>query len=287
MIFSIKSNPMKKKSGHILIIVIFILFLVSFMWLLITKYVKNILLFSTEMHKYFKSYYEAYAGIELTLTQIKNHPFGFEQTIRYDSDTNKNNFKYCKLNKCYFELTLKSKSNYLIDSPKSMSINSCQEQDSYSINNWEWVIVPLFWDSNPESGEWTLEWTDVDYLTNGNFLGIRLESYNSDGKELSIWVSIIEQLQRNIIQKTISWPIVFWSESNIQSLDYDNNEKSFLILWNVDNSWQEQICVNTPVKLPSKYVVINSVWRYNDRFVSIEVNKLNTLPDYLIYNILN
>jgi len=279
---------MKKKSGNILVIVIFILFLVSFMWLLITKYVKNILLFSTEMHKYFKSYYEAYAGIELSLTEVKNHPFGYEQTIKYDSETNKNNFKYCKLNKCYFELTLKSKSNFLIDAPESVNINSCQEDKSYNISQWEWIIVPLFWDPNSELAEWPLIGDQVEYLNESNFLGIELRTYNSEGKQISIWVSIIDVLEKNIKQQVMTSVMKFLWHSPITNGNYPSNEKAFLVIWNSDNNpWAEKFCINSPTKLPSKYVVINSVWRYNDRFVSIEARKLNTLPDYLIYNILN
>ena len=279
---------MKKKSWHILVIVIFILFLVSFMWLLVTKYVKNVLLFSSKLHKYFKAYYIWYWGIEIALTQVKNHPFGFEETIESNSDTNSKNYKYCKLNKCYFELELKSKSNYLIDSPDSVTLNSCQEENSFDISHWEWLIVPLFWDPNPNDVEWPLEGTNVAYLSEWDFLNIKLNTYNSVGKKISIWVSIIEDLQRNIIQKSLTSIMSFQLQPDIQALEYDSNKKSFLVLWNVDSSGNEEICINNPVqKLPSKYVVINSVWRYNDRFVSIQAVKMNTLPDYLIYNILN
>jgi len=121
----------KEYKGNILIIVLFILFLSALAGLLVTKYVKNILGYSTEIYKYYKTYYIAYGGIELEITKISNHGFGFEDTISKNSKTNSNNLNYCYLAECYFESSVKNNSNIIADHKKSYELSICNKDDSY------------------------------------------------------------------------------------------------------------------------------------------------------------
>lgn len=89
--------------------------------------------YSNELNKYFNAYYKSYAGIELSLTKVKNHDFGFEEKIVKDSGTNEWNFKYCKSYECYFESTIKNRSKLLTDQPNSWDINNCSGDNAYNL----------------------------------------------------------------------------------------------------------------------------------------------------------
>ena len=72
---------MKKKSGNISILVIFILLASSLLGILSMNFVQQMMKQSAVIHSYYKAYYLSKAGIELGLTQIKHRGIGFNYTI--------------------------------------------------------------------------------------------------------------------------------------------------------------------------------------------------------------
>jgi len=55
------------KKGNIIVVTLFITLIIWLIWLLITKYVFNLVQISSENYKYYKAYYIADAGVELEL----------------------------------------------------------------------------------------------------------------------------------------------------------------------------------------------------------------------------
>jgi phage-related holin len=62
-----------RKNASILIFVLFMMIVVSLYAILIAIFVKNIINRSGIFHRFEKTYYLAYAGIELELTKTKYH----------------------------------------------------------------------------------------------------------------------------------------------------------------------------------------------------------------------
>lgn len=277
------------KKGSILIMVLFILFLSSFAWLLIVKYVKNIMEYSSEFYKYYKAYYIAYWWIELEITKIKNRWFGFEDNIPSNSATVKNNLKYCYKWWCSFQSSIKTNAKILSKEINSYAISSCDETVSYKLMNWQWIIIPLFKDVN--GWEWALAPATISY-TNiwlWDFASLKFKAYNSNLKQYTI--SVVDELsQDNKSYKTsiTSNDYEKWLNSPEFNNFYNDSRKSFLIVANSENSFSSQkICLaSNVVSLPSGYVTVESVWKFFDRVVSLQAVKLNKLPEYLIYNII-
>lgn len=278
----------RKYRWNILIIVLFILFLSALAGLLVTKYVKNILSYSTEIYKYYKTYYIAYGGIELEITKISNHWFGFEDTISKDSATNSNNLKYCYSANCYFESTIKTNSNIIADNKTSYELSACSKDENYTLKQGQWVIIPLFKDLN--SWEWTLSYKNLTPISSTDFANISINFY--DGNWEKVWLSVVDE--DSSVWKSYQ-TLLTDNDTKINLNDpsfnsfYDENKKSFLVVANTENSLaQQKVCINSKqTKLSSNYINIESNWKFMDRIVSLQAIKQSKLPEYIIYNVIN
>lgn len=278
---------MRRYKWNILLIVMFILFVTSLVWLLIVKYIQNMIDYSTEFFKYYKAYYISNAWIELSLVKINNHWFWFEDKILSWSDTISKNFINCWSKNCKFSSQIRNLSHVISNDKKTVNINNCSLDSTFSLNKWQWVIVPLFWDKN--LWEWTLSWANYVNISPSDFSNITLNLYHSSNKYFTIWVADINNSSRNIVEKNMSWdPIGLQLNSSEFNNFYDDSLMSFLVIWNTENYTSlQKLCVNSPLsKLPSNYMVVESIWNFNEKFVSIEAVKLKAIPDYLIYNII-
>ncbi len=271
------------KKANILIIVLFIMFLSSLSWLLVTKYVKNMINYSSEFLKYYKWYYLANAWIELELTKIKNHWFGFEDRIMSGSDTNQENFQYCWERSCFFESSIVSRSKIVSTDSLSWDISSCSNSIAFPLRQWRGLIVPLFYDKNIWEG--TLFWINNKKISDSQFNNISLNFYQANWEYYSLGVS--DSKNKEFLGSSENFTTNF---SNPEfNWFYNPSKKSFLVIANTENSKSlEKVCIKSSlVELPLTKIKIKSIGKYFDRYVSIEGEKSVKLPDYLIYNIID
>lgn len=284
-----------KKRWSMMIIILFILFLIAFIWLLITKYVINIVEYSSEYYKYYRAYYLANAWIELSLTKIKHRWFGFEDSVLSGSTTNSSNL-ICNNENCFFEYKIYARSHILWQDKYSYKESVCSSGVSYVFKSWQGLIIPLFYDQGaPESR--------LDFSTNiSHVLGLNLQTtslyyYNSSWVKYAIWISMDKPLTMGKLESNIITNTRFVNNFNFNLKtefvdnwwDYYETYKSYLLISNT-STWTntQSVCIDSPnERLPTTSIVVESLWRYRDRVVTIEAVKQSRLPDYLLYDLIN
>lgn len=276
------------KKSSILIMVMFVLFISTFISILIIKYIFNILSYSSEFYKYYKAYYLAYWWVEISLVKILNHWFWFEDEINKTSNTSNKNIMYCPNNDCYFETKIYWLSKVINKNPKNFEQNQCDYANSDLYREWKWIIIPLFYDKN--LWEWTLDNINYEKISKINwFSNIDVHIFDWNWMRYSIWVNDENNNSKNI-------KLLLWNSSTIQNsmnnVDfnniYDDNFNSYLLIANSESTFSNiRFCVfSNNEKLPNSIFTIKSSWKFFDRVVSLEAIKNKPLPDYLIYNIL-
>lgn len=279
---------MIKKKWSILVMVLFILFLSALAWLLVTKYVSNIMNHSSEIYKYYKAYYIAYWWVELELTKYKSRWYWFEDTILNDSPTVTYNLNHCKNSDCYFETKARTRASIISKNERSFEESTCNLDNAIKLNSWQWIIIPLFNDLN--IWEWLILPKNYNSIKDEDFVLIDIYSFDWQYKQFSIWVTD-ELAENNNIKKitnSSNFEVISLWETEFSEF-YSESDKAFMILANIDSTTSTQyFCIrSTWKKLPYWNIVIESNWKFQDRFITLEAVKENRLPEYLIYNIIN
>lgn len=147
---------MKKKSGNISILVIFVLLASSLLGILSMNFVQQMMKQSAVVNSYYKAYYLSKAWIELGLAQIKHRGIGFEYTVNtWDAIVLDNFFSGQK-----FTLSTHISGTALLLSKKFWQESGCSFP--YSLYGWQSIIIPLI----KETYTWTIDgtfWSEIVY----------------------------------------------------------------------------------------------------------------------------
>lgn len=294
-------NKNTKKSSNIMILVLFIMFIVSVFGLLVSQYVTNLINISSLFQQYYKGYYYSYGGLELGLTLVKNHWFGYEETIRYNA------FEHCARSTCQFDLSITSRNNTLINyttEPANCNTDPDWETDVhetyFEVPVGDALIVPLFWDQttwfnydpNVSSSFSIVNYDVTSWVNNdlvGDFQPTLFNKYTSSGTYI---IRVIDEDTQNYnvtLEPTenASWyafagPLSWYVGSP------DN--KNYLIVANASGSTMD-FCLQLDPTLNSwlyiKYIIIDSVATYGDTNASLRAAKSNPLPSFLWYGTIN
>jgi hypothetical protein len=270
------------KKWNVLIIVVFVMLLCSLSALLISNYMKNLITYSSEFNKYYKAYYLANSWIEISLTKIANHDFGFEDKISSWSDTINHNFDCWS--KCFFETKISTRSKYVFDWDNNFIWQDCNDTNKYfQLWTGQWLIIPLFWDWN-WNYENELSWNNanLNYFPNTEFNQVEI---NRNWNWLySYWIFYFDNWE-------IKTEVNIWN-SNSQNLsefyNITTNWKKYLVIVNIDENNKQKICIKSAdEKITGTKTLIQSNGRYLDRIVSLETLRINKLHDFIIYSINN
>ena len=147
---------MKKKSGNISILVIFVLLASSLLGILSMNYVQQMMKQSAVVNSYYKTYYLSKAWIELWLAQVQHRWIGFEFTVNTGDDIVTNNF-LCRPN-CSLSTTLSGTASLL--SKTFWQGSGCE--NPYTLSGGESFIIPLFRDTTPWNVAQTFD-SDISY----------------------------------------------------------------------------------------------------------------------------
>lgn len=264
---------MNFKKANIIIITLFITIVVWLIGLIVTKYIFNLIVVSSENAKYYKSYYIAYAGIETELLKMAWHGIWFEDKILSWSNTIVKNFSGWKL---YFSSKINSLSKYISADPNSLinnSINYCSNYKNWvKLWTWEWFLIPLFYDKN--TSEAKLTWLNYQ-LVSASLADINL-NYSWD------LVVGFQQTNEDKKLKSLAGNDTKTLFDLFGSVTYSVDSKPFISIW---AKAPAAFCISSNFPIVSYYSYIQSKGAYFDRVVYLKVIKKNKWANFTIYGI--
>lgn len=257
---------------NMLIIVIFVMIITSLFGILTTRYVNSIIQYGSAFHNYYKAYYLANAPLQLQLLKQKNRWLGFEDKILTWSSTFSNNFD-CE--NCFFESELLARNSIIIDeSEHNLFPSDCDLDNSnhFALAGWKGTVIPLFWDQNTWEGSVNL----INIKRLPNLGGLNIKKTSSDTNNYVIWI-IDEKLNSSSVDD-----INFVNTLSI----IDESINNYLVIANNTwNAWKSRFCINDTNNLPTTHININSLWKFQNTYVSLRAKRSIQLPEYLIYSI--
>lgn len=227
--------------------------------------------YSSAFHNYYQAYYLANSPLQLQLLKQNNRGFGFEDKIWTWSNTVSNNLT-CE--NCDFQWELNARRNVLIDEPDLDSYPDSCDVNNYNYSIWEGeaIILPLFWDNNNWEG--SIEW---NYIENLQDLGdIDIET------DVTVDSYIVWIVDTDLNTDTVD------DVDNVSDLDQENINTYLVIANTTWDWWNQKFCIDSKDKsLPTSYININTIWRYHDTYVWLNLTKNIRLPEYLIYSVID
>lgn len=287
-----------------MLLVLFVMFISSFLGLLVTQYVSDMITISWLFTNYYNTYFQAYGWLELWLSQInyrvrndidEKAPFWYEDTVDFSW--------YTDCDDCSFAMEIVSRSNVLTDSintyawctevmDNAPTPGVWVESDTYRIESWDWFIIPLFYDATTwfaitEYEVLSSTWFELlspelyndvaQWATTGTFLIRIIDDDNSNlltNEEYDIWFPTPNDLDGD-------------ADGDIDILPYNSSEspenKNYLVIANPSGSVKDFCLEITWWELPRNWLTIQSVATQNWSTISFGAIKTNEIPSYLIY----
>lgn len=277
---------------NVSIMVILILLACSLMWILTIIFLNSLISYTDDTYSYYKSYYVAKAGLELSLTEIDNSQVWFSQIIYPESEINTNNFDCVD---CHFVSEIQWR--YPIISNYFWQSSDCNLQNALSLGAWESMVIPMFYDNT----------TDFSKILSPDFVPFMLFSHRDDLKLNVVWV---HHPSLNIWVIFQSWSIdwdVSWEYLYMKSIyagedfftryfgDFDsyywwvwyNNYFPYIIISN-PNEYSVQFCISAwddqekIYSWPTTKYYITSRWEYMGKTVWLQAVYMQPVPSFLI-----
>ncbi len=264
---------MKFQKANIIIITLFITLIIWLMWLLVTKYIYQLVNISAENLKYYKAYYIWYAWVELELFKLKHHWLWFEDSINWNSNTILKNWTGLNY---YFSSKIVSLSKNITSNPLSLLFSwvNCSNKDNWiKLKTWDAILLPLFYDLN--SWEGYLSWNNYKLLP-VNFSSITL-NYK--------WNFVISLQTKKESENIKSWVWWEWDKSFsdilwILNYWWSELDEPYIVIWALENS---SFCISSYSKLVNIFTYIQSRWSYMDRKVLLNIAKKNKWANFTVY----
>lgn len=282
--------------ANIMLLVLFVMFVSSLLWLIVAQYVQHLISVSSLFQEYYRSYYYAYGGLELWLAQSKAHGYWFQDGV--DNDFLYTDYSTCDgltSIACNTDITIKSRWNPVADSYQDFWSCTLLEADTpasvgnheyYSLSAGDAIILPLFRD--------TSTWFNAisyNVLSDTAFYDMSPTIYvTSDSPSESYLIKVIDENLENYnktLEPTVwSWVNDFWWALGDFESAADN--KNYLVVANASGSVKD-FCLQLDAwpELVSKYILIESVGTYGDSVASLSALKVDQLPSFLWYGTIN
>lgn len=291
---------MKRLKGNVMLLVLYIMFISSLLGLLVSQYIKEMIHLSSLFTQYYGTYFQAYAGLELWLSQInyrvrndidEKTPFGFEDSVNFS------NFSNCTYWSCSFQLDIESRGSVITDSIESFTwctqimadANPFVDGDTYRIAPGDGFIVPLFYDQTT----W-FAITDYEVLNSSWFIAMDPVLFNAfmTGMVAS-WTYLVRVIDDDNTNFGTNAEYITESpdENNFVSDvtpynsadDPDPENKNYLVVAN-PAWWTKDFCMELASgELPKNWLTIQSIATLWTATVSFGAIKTNDIPSYLIY----
>lgn len=147
-----KNNNFKPK-GNILVLVILILTASSLMGILARSFLKNFIVYQSQIYHHQKASSMMKAGLELGLAMVENREIWFEYTIEEGANPLTGNFIYCGED-CNFSLEIEANAPAVVQNYREFW-DQCEDKEYAEnrivLNPWVALAIPLFRDKGVES----------------------------------------------------------------------------------------------------------------------------------------
>lgn len=285
-----KLHIKKYTKANIVFLVLFIMFISSLLWLLVSQYVQYMIKTAAIFQNYYQTYYLAYGGLELWLTQVKYHGFWFESV---EITT----WASCRTDWCQVVTTISSRSSVIADSYDqrescaSLALSGGTDWSYMSLWSWDCFIVPLYIDIS----SW---FDDISYYKIPETTFLNSSAYNPTLYNVYTWggwsgetysLRIIDETLNNltsILEPVTESPTPYSFAADMPV--YDGNENNYLIIANPSATTKE-FCLElaNQNEIVMKYVNIVSIGEDGDNTIALNAVKNNELPSFLCYWAIN
>lgn len=276
------------KKGNILFLVLFIMFVSSLLGLLISEYVQNMIKLSSLFSRYYHTYYLAYGGLEVGLTQTKYHGYGFEDALSLTG-------RACHMSGCQVDMTVSSRSRVIADTYEQR--NSCSNltasggtTHTYTVLwSGDCFITPLFMDA--ATGFSSIAYNEVTSNEMGTMNPALYNQYTgmaSTGETYTVRVLDENLTNTDIVESTVGAPSPLMFYSSLSGYASSSGNKNYLIVANPAGTTKE-FCMQlaTGQELVLKYVNVTSIAVDGVDTVALSAIKNNELPSFLCYGAIN
>jgi len=287
----------QNKKGNISILIIFILIASGLIWVLTMHFVQQMLHYNGTIMRYYKSYYLARGGLEMSLTQIHHRGVGFEYSIKSGDTLLEKNFD-CRPN-CFITTKIQWRSQVLHNEPRQSS--ECETDLAYTLNPWESLILPMFQDLYFQPNNSNV-FTPIEYkniLSIDFRLPIDFKGWEkSDQMSISLVTSGFFPVSKIYKGTDINDQTIynFLRRDFVDQVDIISKNKSlqpFLIIANpsLDDD-QLRFCLfpqksSKPIDFPLETAFITSFWSYANQWIWLEaLYKHKALPNFLSHTTL-
>ena len=255
----------------------------SLLWLLVSEYVKNMIKVSSIFQNYYHTYYLAYGWLELWLSKVKYHGYGFQED-------NTLTWMHCRTLWCSTSVSIVSRSPVIADTYDQW--NSCTqlyaswwtEHTFMSLSSGDCFITPLYYDA-------ALWFNPINYttITSSIFIGSNPTLTNTGAWSWeSYTIKIIDEwlTNDNELTATLKSPLAYSYSTAMSGYASGFN---YLIIANPSGTTKEFCHENTwaTALLPMKYVSITSIANDWKDSISLNAIKNNELPSFLCYGAIN
>ncbi len=300
---------MKRKSGNISILVIFVLLASSLLGILAMNFVQQMIKSSVLVNSYYKAYYLSKAWIELWLTQIQHRGIGFEYVVATWDAIVQDNFPHIPT----LSLSSHISGTALLLSKEFRHESGCQYP--YLLNSGQSLIIPLV----KEQPLWSVNATFQSWIAYTNLAGLfaddRIEFMDASPWEITFWMLILSgnDLSSNGIffrTWTLAQPSLFRQqfETYLHTIDsaiypvesqlysrYTTSrliENHFSMYFMVSNNSDtvKHFCVRVlqnPLlpwqvnALSTDAFFLQSRWTYGDQTVALDASYAQPIPGFL------
>lgn len=280
--------------------VMFILIACSLFGLLTVRFLQSMFVQSAQIHDYYKSYYLAKAWLELVFVQLPVRGLWFDFVVSSGSDIIKQNF--LSAGNYYFESSIVGRSNLLSRSVRQSS--TCSEP--FSLNHWESLIFPLFYDKFDSKiyGTYDSLSKPIDYDIKQQLLSNFEFSWLNNNPKVSLWILIsswwdlyenwiyfigVDSLDQGSFDNFVKWVNNSFVYSNLGDANFSNWPnymtdwfKAYFIIANKDNKAFQFCLENKQSEFPLQQYWIKSIGVYNNQKLGLEVEYRQPLPSYFV-----
>lgn len=260
-----------------MLLVLFIMFITSLLWLLVSQYVRNMITISALFSEYYTTYFIAYWWLELWLTQVKYHNFWFEDELVFT-------WFLCESSDCQFDMEIVSRSRAVWDT--YLTYTWCDAMGTawnyYSLSAGECFITPLFYDIS--EGFDAVTYDDIN-ATELWLMDLDIH-HDWDGSGSGEYVvRIIDEDTENfdvLVEEYMSnWSPYETAAADLWFYTWSVDNKNFFIIANA--TWDtKNFCLEVASwsELVKNYVTISSIWSDSNSYISFGAIKLYNVDSF-------
>lgn len=278
----------RKLDWNISILVILVLLACSLMWILSMNFLNNLLSYTDNSYSYYKSYYFAKAGLELTLTEIENSDVWFSHEISINDVIN-NNLGWVWE---WFYASIVWRSWFL--SNEFWKSAECNEKTALSIPAKWSMTIPMFYDASSSYSVILSDNSSYQFLSQDR-TQLSVKNYpwgQYDYDVLDVWV--VFQSWSSML-----WDYIYMTWLKFKEDFFKNYFYYFDLMYSGDQPWNKQyfsyivisnptdnevkFCINAWKSLwPTTKYFISSRWEYRGKTVWLQAIYAQPLPSFFI-----